>query len=188
MADAQLLRQRDDWFMSQLKSRKKAYLAAAVIGVTAAGAAIGQARADAPQPKRVTGVSFALEVMQTGNQIGASEVYALALSAAGSAIPAKGTFGPADPVVQQGAQQAVLLAGSQGQNVAKLSQAGDSGLVQMQNAVQPLAAINGPANQVIDTAAGAMNTAAQALGPEIQPLDTTVKQGAQFIEELKAQP
>jgi hypothetical protein len=48
--------------------------------------------------------------------------------------------------------------------------------------------VDSTTRQVIDTAAGAMNTAAQALGPEIQPLDTTVKQGAQFIEELKAQP
>ena len=174
--------------MSQLTPRKKAYLAAAVIGLTAAGAAVGTARADEPQPKRVTGVSFALEMMQTGNQIGASEVYALALSAVGSAIPAKGTFGPADPVVQQGAQQAVILAGSQGQTVAQFSQAGNSGIVQMQNAVQPLAAINGPANQVIDTAAGAMTTAADALHTQIQPFDTTVKQGAQFIQELEAQP
>ena len=174
--------------MSHLTPRKKAYLAAAVVGLSAAGAVVGHARADEAQPKRVTGVSFVLETARTGNQIGASEAYALALSAAGTAIPAKGTFGPADPVVQQGAQQVVLAAGSQGQTVAQVSQSGDSGIAQTENAVQPLAAINGPANQVIDTAANVLTTAADALHAQIQPLDPTVKQGAQFIQELKAQP
>jgi hypothetical protein len=188
MADAHLLRQGDDWAMSRVKPRKRTYLAAAVIGLSAAGAVVGHARADEPQPKRVTGVSFALETMRTGNQIGAAEVYALALSAAGSAVPAKGTFGPADPVVQQATQQAVLAAGSQGANVSKVTDAGDSGIAQTESAVQPLAALNGPANQAIDTASNALNTAAQALGPEIQPVDTTVKQGALFLQELKAQP
>jgi hypothetical protein len=172
--------------MSPLMPRKRTVLAAAVVGLSAAGAVIGHARADEPQPKRVTGVSFALETMRTGNQIGAAEAYALALSAAGSAIPAKGTFGPADPAVQQATQQAVLVAGSQGANVSKVTDSGDSGIAQTQNAVQPLAAINGPANQVIETTANAMNTAADALGPQIQPLNTTVKQGAQLIREVEA--
>jgi hypothetical protein len=174
--------------MSHVKPRKRTYLAATIIGLTAAGAVVGHARADEAQPKRVTGVSFALETMRTGNQIGAAEAYALAMSAAGSAIPAKGTFGPADPAVQQGTQQAVLVAGSQGGNVSKVTGAGDSGIAQTENAVQPLAALNGPTNQAIETAAAAMNTVAQAAGPQIQPLDTTVKQGAQLIQELKAQP
>jgi hypothetical protein len=172
--------------MSQMKSRKLAYTA--VIGLTAAGAVVGHARADEAQPKRVTGVSFVLETGRTGNQIGASEVYAQAQSASGSAIPPKGTFGPADAAVQQGAQQAVVVAGSQGGNVSKVTDAGDSGIAQTESAVQPLAAINAPANQGIDATANAIDTAAQALGPQIQPLDTTVKQGALLIQELKAQP
>ena len=105
-----------------------------------------------------------------------------------SAFPAKGTFGPADPVVQQGAQQAIITAGSQGSNVAKVAQAGDNGIAQTESAVQPLAALNAPANQAIDAAASATNTVATAAGPQIQPLDTTVKQGGQFLGELKAQP
>jgi len=174
--------------MSHVIPRTRIYLTAVILGLSAVGAAVGHARADEPQPKRVTGVSFALETMRTGNQIGASEVYALALSGAGSAIPPKGMFGPVDPVVQQGAQQAVLVAGSQGANVSKVSQAGDSGIAQTENTVQPLAVINAPGNQAIDAAATALNTAAQALGPQIQPFDTTVKQGAQFIQELEASP
>jgi hypothetical protein len=174
--------------MSHVTPRTRIYLTAAILGLSAVGAAVGHARADEPQPKRVTGASFVLETMRTGNQIGASEAYALALSAAGSAIPPKGTFGPVDPVVQQGAQQVVLAAGSQGGNVSKISQSGDSGIAQTENAVQPLAAINGPANQAIEAAANTLNTAAQALGPQIQPFDTTVKEGAQFIRELEASP
>ena len=174
--------------MSPVTSRKRAYLAAAVVGLSAAGAAVGHARADEQQPKRVTGVSFVLETMRTGNQIGAAEAYALAMSAAGSAIPPKGTFGPADSTVQQGAQQAVIVAGSQGGNVSKGTDAGDSGIAQTQNAVQPLAALNAPANQAIDATANAMNTGADALGPQIQPLGPTVKQGAQFIREVEAPP
>lgn len=173
--------------MSRHTPRKRAVIAATIIGLSSAGAAVGVARAD-DQPKRVTGVSFVLETMRTGNQIGAAEVYAQALSAMGSAIPARGTFGPADPAIQQGAQQVVVAAGSQGQNVATLTNSGDSGISQMQSSVQPLAAINGPANQVIDTTAGAMTTAANALHAQIQPFDTTVKQGAQFIQGLKAEP
>jgi hypothetical protein len=174
--------------MSPVTSRRRAYLAAAVVGLSAAGAVAGHARADEQQPKRVTGVSFVLETMRTGNQIGAPEAYALAMSAAGSALPAKGMFGPADPAVQQGAQQVILTAGSQGSNVAKVSQAGDNGIAQTESAVQPLAALNAPANQAIDAVASAINTVATAAGPQIQPLDTTVKQGAQFIGELKAPP
>ena len=174
--------------MSPVTSRKRAYIAAAVVGLSAAGAVASHARADEPQPKRVSGVSFVLETARTGNQIGAPEAYALAMSGAGSALPAKGTFGPADPVVQQGAQQAIITAGSQGSNVAKVAQAGDNGIAQMESAVQPLAALNAPANQAIDAAASALNTVATAAGPQSQPLDTTVKQGAQFLGELKAQP
>jgi len=174
--------------MSPVTSRRRAYLAAAVVGLSAAGAVVGQARADEQQPKRVTGVSFVLETVRTGNQIGAAEVYAQALSAAGSALPAKGTFGPADPIVQQAAQQAIVAAGSQGGNVANVSQAGDNGIAQTEGAVQPLAALNGSANQAIDATASAINTVATAAGPQIQPFDTTVKQGAQFLGELKAPP
>jgi hypothetical protein len=187
MADAHEVREREDWVMSFVMPRKSVVLAAAIAGLTAAGALVGHARA-AEQPKRVTGVSFALETMQTGNDIGPAEGYAQAMSALGSALPARGTFGPADPVVQQGAQQVILTAGSQGANVAKVSQAGDSGIAQTQSAVQPLAALNGPANQAIDATAGAMNTAADALGPQIQPFDTTVKQAGQFIQEVEAPP
>src|SRR3954452_10866294 len=101
MADAHELLERDDWSMSHVTPRKRAYLAAVVVGLSAAGAVVGHARADEEPPKRVPGASFVLETARTGNQIGGPEVYALAMSAAGSALPAKGTFGPADPAVQQ---------------------------------------------------------------------------------------
>jgi hypothetical protein len=69
-----------------------------------------------------------------------------------------------------------------------VSEAGDNGITQTQSAVQPLAALNAPANQAIDAGAAGLNTAADALGPQIQPFDTTVKQGAQLIQEVKAPP
>jgi hypothetical protein len=46
------------------------------------------------------------------------------MSGAGSAIPLKGTFGPADPVVQPATHQAVLAAGGEGDTVAKVTEAG----------------------------------------------------------------
>jgi hypothetical protein len=187
MADVLLRRQWDDRCMSGANSRKRLVVAGVVIGIVSAGAAIGVARAD-EQPKRVTGVSAVLDVMKTGNQLGAAEAYALALSAAGSAVPAKGMFGPADPAVQQGTQQAVIVAGSQGNTVTQVTAAGDSGITQTQNAVQPLAALNAPANQAIEAGAGAMDSAATALHQQTQPLDTTVKQGAQLARQLEAPP
>jgi hypothetical protein len=54
--------------------------------------------------------------------------------------------------------------------------------------VQPLAALNASANQVIDTAAGALDTAAQTLGPQIQPFDTTVKQVGALARGTEAPP
>ena len=173
--------------MSPKKPRKRIILAGAIVGLASVGAFAGHARAK-EEPTRVTGVSNVLETMRTGNQIGAAEVYALTMSAAGAALPAKGTFGPADPAVQQAAQQVILAAGSQGETIAQFTKAGDDGIAQLQSAVQPLAVINGPANQGIDAASSALNTAADALGPQIQPLDTTVKEAAQFIQQLKAQP
>ena len=166
--------------------RRWTLLGAAIVGLTVAGVLVGQARAD--QPKRVTGVSRVLDTMRTGNQLGPADGYALAMSTAGSALPAKGTFGPADPVVQQGAQQVIVTAGSQGDRVTTLTQAGDSGITQLQDAVQPLAALNAPANQGIDGVAGALDTAATTFGPQIQPLDKTVKQTADLLRGVEAPP
>jgi hypothetical protein len=180
------MREWDDRAMVFAMSRKRLLLAAAVVGLATGGAVMGHARA--AEPKRVTGASFVLDTLRTGNQIGAAEAYALANSAAGSALPARGTFGPADPVVQQVAQQALIAASSQGSSITKVTEAGDAGIVQAQNAVQPLAALNAGANQVVDAGAAAANTAAQALGPQIQPFDTTVKETAQFVRQLEAPP
>ena len=171
--------------MSRFTSRKRVAAVALIAGLSAAGGAAGIARADEP-PKKVTGVSFVLDAARTGNSIGGPEAYALAMSALGAALPAQGTFGPLDPVVQQAAQQVILAAGSQGATVAQMSEAGDAGLAQLQNAVQPLAAINAPANQGIDAVAGAMDTAATATHAQIQPFDVTVKQAAQLLRELEA--
>ena len=120
--------------------RRWTLLGAAIVGLTVAGVLVGQARA-ADQPKRVTGVSRGLDTLRTGNQLGPADGYALAMSTVGSALPAKGTFGPADPAVQQGAQQVIVTAGSQGDTVAKVTDTGDSGITQLQGAVQPLAAL-----------------------------------------------
>jgi hypothetical protein len=158
-----------------------------IVGLAVTGVLVGQARA-ADEPKGVTGVSQVLDTMRTGSQLGPADAYALAMSTAGSAIAPKATFGPADPVVQQATQQAVLAAGGQGDTVAKVTEAGDSGIAQTQTAAQPLAVINGPANQGIDDAAGAVNTAATTFGSQIQPLDTTVKQVAQLARSAEAPP
>jgi hypothetical protein len=167
-------------------TRRVILAAVAIAGLATAGV-IGQAHAD-EQPKRVTGVSFALNAMRTGNRLGPGIVYGLALSTAGSAVPAKGTLGPADPVVQQAGQQLLVAAVSQGDTVSKVSEAGDSGIAQTQSAVQPLAALNAPANQVIDSAAGALDTGATTLGPQIQPFDTTLKQVGQLARGTEAPP
>lgn len=76
-------------------------------------------------------------------------------------------------------------AASQGDTVSTVTGGGDSGIAQAQNAVQPLAALNGPANQVIDAAAGALDTGAHTFGAQIQPLDTTVKQVAQLARSTE---
>ena len=168
-------------------TRRVILAAVAIAGLATAGGVIGQAHAD-EQPKRVTGVSFALNAMRTGNRLGPGIVYGLALSTAGSAVPAKGTLGPADPVVQQAGQQLLVAAVSQGDTVSKVSEAGDSGIAQTQSAVQPLAALNAPANQVIESVAGALDTAATTLGPQIQPFDTTLKQVGQLARSTEAPP
>jgi len=107
---------------------------AALAALAAAGTFIGPALAD-EQPRRVTGVSSVLDTLRTGDRLGPGIVYGLALSTAGSALPATGTFGPADPIVQQVGQQVLVTAASQGDTVAMVSQAGDSGIAQVQNAV-----------------------------------------------------
>jgi len=173
--------------------RRWTLLGAVIVGVTVTGVLAGHARAaDRPgqpgQPKQVTGVSQVLDTMRTGNQLGPPDAYALAMSTAGSAIPPKGTFGPADPAVQQATQQAVLAAGGQGDTAAKVTAAGDSGLAQTQTAVQPLAVINAPANEGIDAVAGTIDTAATTFGPQIQPFDTTAKQVAQLARSMEAPP
>ena len=168
-------------------SRRIVLVGAVIAAVATTGALIGRARAD-EQPKRVTGVSSVLDAARTGNRLGPGIAYGLALSTAGSALPAKGTAGPADPVVQQAGQQVLTAAASQGDTVTKVDQAGDTGLAQTQSAVQPLAALNAPANQVIETAAGALDTAAQTFGPQIQPLDTTLKQVGQLVRGTEAPP
>lgn len=170
--------------------RRWALVGAVIVGLTVTGVLVGQARAaDQPdQPKRVTGVSQVLDTMRTGNQLGPADAYALAMSTAGSAIQPKGTFGPADPAVQQATQQAVLAAGGQGDTVAKVTESGDSGIAQTQTAVQPLAVINAPANQGIDAVAGALDAAATTFGSETQPFDTTVKQAAQLARSVEAPP
>jgi hypothetical protein len=166
---------------------KRAALAGVVLGTASVGMVASRALAD-DAPKRVTGVSFALETMRTGNQIGAAEGYALVLSAVGAAAPAPGTVAPADPVLQPVVQQGIVALGGQHDIVNKLTAANDSGLAQAQNAVQPLAALNAPANQAIDAAANAMNQAADALGPQIQPADKTVKETAKLVREVEAPP
>jgi hypothetical protein len=168
-------------------SKRVVLVGAVIVAVATTGALIGRAQAD-DQPKRVTGVSSVLDTMRTGNKLGPGIAYGLALSTAGSALPAKGTFGPADPAVQQAGQQVLVAAASQGDTVTKASQANDSGIAQLQSAVQPLAALNPSANQVIDTAAGALDTAAQTFGPQIQPFDTTLKQVASLAKGTEAQP
>jgi hypothetical protein len=105
-----------------------------------------------------------------------------------TALPTKGTFGPADPLVQQVGQQVLVAAASQGDTVTMVSEDGDSRIAQVQNAVQPLAVLNAPANQGIEAGAGALDTAAQAFGPQIQPFDTTAKQVAEFARTVEASP
>jgi hypothetical protein len=168
-------------------SRRVVFAGAALAAVAAAGTFIGPAQAG-QQPKRVTGVSSVLDTMRTGDRLGPGIAYGLVLSTAGSALPAKGTFGPADPVVQQVGRQVLVTATAQGATVSMVSKAGDSGIAQAENAVQPLAVLNAPANQVIDLATGALDTAAQTLGPQIQPFDTTVKQVAALARALEASP
>jgi hypothetical protein len=165
---------------------RRVVLAGAALAAAAA-TFVGPAQAD-QQPKRVTGVSSVLDTMRTGDHLGPGIVYGLALSTAGNALPAKGTFGPADPVVQQVGQQVLTTAAAQGDTVTMVSQAGDSGIAQVQNAVQPLAVLNAPANQVIDATAGVIDTVAQTFGPQIQPFDTTAKQVAGLARSLKAPP
>src|SRR5258708_37724063 len=164
-------------------SKRVVVAGAAFAAAVAAATFIGPAQAD-EQPKRVTGVSTVLDTMRTGDRLAPELAYALALSTAGSALPAQGTFGPADPVAQQVAQQVLVPAASQGDTVTMLSDAGDSSLAQVQNRAQPLAVLNAPANQVIDAGAGALDTAAQAFGPQIQPFDTTAKQVADLAREV----
>ena len=168
-------------------SRRVVLVGAVVATLATTGALIGRAQAG-EEPKRVTGVSSALDAARTGNRLGPGIAYGLALSTAGSALPAKGTAGPADPVVQQAGEQVLTAAASQGDTVTKASQAGDSGLAQAQSAVQPLSALNAPATHVIETAAGALDTAATTFGPNIQPLDTTLKQVGQLARGTEAPP
>jgi hypothetical protein len=168
-------------------SRRVVFAGAALAAVAAAGTLIGPAQAG-EKPKRVTGVSSVLDTMRTGDRLGPGIVYGLVLSTAGSALPTKGTFGPADPVVQQVGRQVLVTATAQGATVSMVSKAGDSGIAQTENAVQPLAVLNAPANQVIDAAAGALDTVAQTFGPQIQPFDTTAKQVAELARSVEASP
>ena len=51
-----------------------------------------------------------------------------------------------------------------------------------------LRALNAPANQGIDGVAGALDTAATTFGPQVQPLDKTVKQTADLLRGVEAPP
>jgi hypothetical protein len=139
------------------------------------GAAVGgvTARADSASAPcatpRVAGVSYALDIFETGSKAGPSIIYGLAKAGAGQALPG--------PLAKY---QSQLLAEG-GKYVVVFSKDGPAGIEALRHSIGPFAALNGPVNGGLAATGNAMNGVATNFGPSIQPFDRTLNQVAAIV-------
>ncbi|MCU1691106.1 MAG: hypothetical protein JWM64_197 [Frankiales bacterium] len=146
---------------------KKLLLAAtAVVVVAASTPALA-----APAPARVTGASFALGVLQTGNDAGLPLVYGLGTSTVFLVVPPGSLPEPGRGVVLQ-------ASAAGGDVLAQLQSAGRQGIVQGRTGVAPLAVLNGPANTGVETLASVLDFLGKDLGDYTGPFNVTLTEMA----------
>ena len=134
----------------------------------------------ADSPPRVTGLSNFFDYMATGSTLAVPLFYGIGTSTANLALA---QFPPeAQPVTNQ-----VLVAEAAGPQLFEAmagptTQFIDGGRA----AAAPLAAYNQQFNDGLTAFAEGTRTAAEALGPVVQPADVSMMQFAEFLDSLKA--
>lgn len=150
-----------------------------LLAVTAATlvAAAAPALATGPPP-RVTGASFALDVLATGNSAGLPLVYGLGTSLVFLVVPPGSLPEPGRGVVLQ-------ASATGGDVLAQLQTGGRQGLVQARAAVAPLAVLNGETGTGVDTMAAVLDFLGKDLGEYTGPFDVTLQEMAAVVRTLK---
>jgi hypothetical protein len=133
-------------------------------------------------PPNVTGLTFVLNQMDTGQKIGLPEVYGLFVSVVNAVLPNPQTA-PSLAAISQTVNQLLALPGPA---IAQMPSYGTQFLATLKQAAAPLAAFNGPANQVIDAVVAVMKNSATLLAPALQPFDTTITELASLVAESEA--
>jgi hypothetical protein len=133
-------------------------------------------------PPDVTGLTFLLNNLDTGQKIGMPEVYGILVSAINAVLP-NPQLDPSLASISRTVNQ--LLAVPQ-PSIAKMPVYGSQFLAMMKQVAAPLASFNGSANQVIDAIVSVMTNGANALAPAIQPFNTTIIELAELTAEAKA--
>ncbi len=148
------------------------------VALTASPAAAAEPTADAPP--RVTGLSNFFDYCQTGATLAVPLFYGIGTSTVNLALaqfPAE-----AQPVTNQ-----VLAAEAAGPQVFEaMAEPTRQFLDGGRAAAAPLAAYNEQFNGGLTAFAEGTRAAADALGPVVQPADTSMMQFADFLESLRA--
>jgi hypothetical protein len=134
------------------------------VGLTFALTSMSPAKAANPCIPRVAGVSYSLDIVQTGARVGPSITYGIVQTVAGQALP--GGLGAA--------QQQLLAAGAK--TVVVVSQAGPQGVENLRAGIAPLAALNPRTDAGLSAIATATNGSVTQFGSTIAPLDVPLKQ------------
>jgi hypothetical protein len=150
------------------------------VSMSAAPAGAVEAAPSAEGPPRVTGFSNFFDYCQTGSTLAVPLFYGIGASFVNLALaqfPAE-----AQPVTNQ-----VLVAEAAGpqlfeQMAGPSKQFIDGG----RTAVAPLAAYNDQFNSGLTAMSGGTRTAADTLGPVVQPGDVSMRQFADFLDSIQA--
>jgi hypothetical protein len=167
-----------------MKTRFVRGLGSALCAVAVVAVWPGRAMAQPAPPKdppRVTGVSYAFDILQTGNRVGLPFVYGLAVSVVAAGLPTPESNPQAAPISQ------ALLGGLSALKapVDQFRAGGDTFIQQGRQLIAPLAAYNAPANSLVDAMAGGMDAFADVTGPAIQPFDKSVQEGAAAVRAVR---
>lgn len=125
-------------------------------------------------PARVAGVSYLLDVLETGTGAGPGIAYGASLAVLGTPLP--------DPLAQQQGQ--LIAQGALA--VEGLSDSLPQGIRDSRSSFAALAAYNDSANSVIDTLVNGLDTGADTLGPFIQPGDRTLREVSEILRATEA--
>jgi hypothetical protein len=145
-------------------------------------AAVLRPAAACSTPPDVTGITFLLNQMDTGQKIGLPEAYGLFVSAVNAVLPNP----QLDPSLASISRTVNQLLAVPSPSIAKIPSYGTQYLAMLKQVAAPLASFNGPANQVVDAVVAVMKSGASSLAPAIQPFDTTIIELAELMAEAKA--